>query len=266
VFGQGMTKDAETFRADPLLQAIKDREKARNAGTVKLQGMPRTKGTKAEDVKVGDVLVWNQGGTSQVMSITPKGKQSLLWKTRTEDGREWERTVRKNRLVVVARPNGWVAKKYADMKSESFPKKVEIKRSTNPEKKLMAVFEDEEGKKVKTTHFGQRGASDYTKHGDKERMKRYLERHGGGTTTSTKENWKDPTTAGSLSRWVLWNKPSLSGSFSDYKRRFGLKGNLKVGKSAESQVEMSKPMSFYVGVVVGLGGFLALRSYFQNQE
>ncbi len=266
VFGQGMTKDAETFRADPLLQAIKDREKARNAGTVKLQGMPRTKGTKAEDVKVGDVLVWNQGGTSQVMSITPKGKQSLLWKTRTEDGREWERTVRKNRLVVVARPNGWVAKKYADMKSESFPKKVEIKRSTNPEKKLMAVFEDEEGKKVKTTHFGQRGASDYTKHGDKERMKRYLERHGGGTTTSTKENWKDPTTAGSLSRWVLWNKPSLSGSFSDYKRRFGLKGNLKVGKSAESQVEMSKPMSFYVGVVAGLGGFLALRSYFQNQE
>ena len=421
VFGQGMTKDAETFQADPLLQAIKDREKARKAGTVKLQGMPRTKGTKAEDVKVGDVLVWNQGGTSQVMSITPKGKQSLLWKTRTEDGREWERTVRKNRLVVVARPNGWIAKKYADMKSESFaadskeearlkkyektygkegakvrnrifkrilakaqdgtkagqwsarkaqsltedyekamgkkgkkpyksskrtksqkslknwgdqdwrtksgkkssktgerylpakaikaltdeeykktsakkrkdmkkgkqfsdqpksiakkvkkyraesskPSSVEISRSSNPEKKLMAVFEDKEGKKVKTTHFGQRGASDYTKHGDKERMKRYLERHGGGTTTSTKENWKDPTTAGSLSRWVLWNKPSLSGSFSDYKRRFGLKGNLKVGKSAESQVEMSKPMSFYVGVVAGLGGFLALRSYFQNEE
>ena len=99
----------------------------------------------------------------------------------------------------------------------------------------MAVFEDSEGKKIKTTHFGQRGASDYTKHGDKERMQRYLERHGGGTTTSTKEDWKDPTTAGALSRWILWNKPSLSASFSDYKSRFGLKGTLNVSKSAEER-------------------------------
>ena len=113
------------------------------------------------------------------------------------------------------------------------PYSVEIARSSNPEKKLMAVFSDKEGNKIKTTHFGQRGASDYTKHGDKERMERYLERHGGGTTTSTKEDWKDPTTAGSLSRWILWNKPSLSGSFADFKRRFGLKGTMKVSKSAE---------------------------------
>lgn len=108
-----------------------------------------------------------------------------------------------------------------------------VSRSSNPEKKLMAVFEDAEGKKIKTTHFGQRGASDYTKHGDKERMERYLERHGGGFETSTKEDWKDPTTAGSLSRWILWNKPSLKGSFDDYKRRFGLKGSINVSKSAE---------------------------------
>jgi len=113
------------------------------------------------------------------------------------------------------------------------PYSVIVSRSSKPEKKLMAVFSDKEGNKIKTTHFGQRGASDYTKHGDKERMERYLERHGGGTTTSTKEDWKDPTTAGSLSRWILWNKPSLSGSFADYKRRFGLKGTMKVSKSAE---------------------------------
>ena len=95
----------------------------------------------------------------------------------------------------------------------SKPHSVTISRSSNSEKKLMAVFEDSEGKKIKTTHFGQRGASDYTKHGEKERMERYLERHGGGTTTSTKEDWKDPTTAGALSRWILWNKPSLKASF-----------------------------------------------------
>ena len=67
----------------------------------------------------------------------------------------------------------------------------------------MAVCEDSEGETVNTTHFGQRTASDYTKHGDKERMKRYLERHGGGTNTRTKENWKEPTTAGAISRWIL---------------------------------------------------------------
>ena len=117
----------------------------------------------------------------------------------------------------------------------SKPHSVTISRSSNSEKKLMAVFEDSEGKKIKTTHFGQRGASDYTKHGEKERMERYLERHGGGFETSTKENWKDPTTAGALSRWILWNKPSLNASFDDYKSRFGLKGSINVSKSAEER-------------------------------
>ena len=125
-----------------------------------------------------------------------------------------------------------VAKKVKKYRAESLkPYSVEISRSTNDEKKLMAVFSDEEGNKIKTTHFGQRGASDYTKHGEKARMERYLERHGGGTTTSTKEDWKDPTTAGSLSRWILWNKPDLKASFNDYKRRFNIKGDLKVKRS-----------------------------------
>ena len=142
--------------------------------------------------------------------------------------------------MILEELGGYGFKHHSVRKAESFESEstskihsVEISRSSNPEKKLMAIFSDKEGNKVKTTHFGQRGASDYTKHGDKERMLRYLERHGGGTTTSTKEDWKDPTTAGSLSRWVLWNKPSLSGSFADYKRRFGLKGSLNVSKSSE---------------------------------
>jgi len=132
------------------------------------------------------------------------------------------------------------------------PHSVTISRSSNPEKKLMAVFEDSEGKKIKTTHFGQRGADDYTKH-DKdirdERKKLYLERHGGGTTTSTKEDWKDPTTAGALSRWILWNKPSLKASFDDYKSRFGLKGSIKVSKSAETN-EAKFPTFQFAGSVL----------------
>jgi len=112
--------------------------------------------------------------------------------------------------------------------AEGKPTSVEIKRSTNDEKKLMAIFTYPDGK-TKTTHFGARGMSDYTKHGDKERMERYVDRHDNG-----REDWNDPTTAGALSRWVLWNKPSLSASFNDFKKRFNLKGDLKVSKSAES--------------------------------
>lgn len=89
-----------------------------------------------------------------------------------------------------------------------------IKPSNRPGKKYMASFKKGTGR-VKTTHFGASGMSDYTKHRDPARQKRYLRRH------SARENWKDPTTAGALSRWILWNKPSLKGSITDYKRRFG---------------------------------------------
>ena len=61
----------------------------------------------------------------------------------------------------------------------------------------MAIFFDDDGKKIKTTHFGQRGASDYTQHGDNERKKRYLVRH------QARENWNDYKSAGSLSRYLL---------------------------------------------------------------
>ena len=129
-------------------------------------------------------------------------------------------------------PKG-VAKKVAKYRAETFesqskPHSVDVSRSTNKEKKLMAVFEDKDGKKIKTTHFGARGMSDYTKHGDKDRMKLYESRH------KKNEHWNRPMTAGSLSKNILWNKPSLAGSFNDYKRRFGLKGDLKVSRSAES--------------------------------
>jgi len=94
---------------------------------------------------------------------------------------------------------------------------VEIKPSTSKNKKLMAVFYDEKKKKIKTTHFGQKGYSDFTTHKDKSRKEKYLNRH------RERENWNDYMTAGSLSRWILWNRPTLKASISDYKRRFNLK-------------------------------------------
>jgi hypothetical protein len=89
---------------------------------------------------------------------------------------------------------------------------VVIKPSTNPKKKLMAVFSDPK----KTIHFGAAGASDFTINKDDARKKRYLDRH------RTNEDWSDPRTAGALSRWILWNKPTRRASISDFKRRFSL--------------------------------------------
>ena len=94
--------------------------------------------------------------------------------------------------------------------------KVEIKPSTRKDKKFMAIFTDDD-KKVKTTHFGSKGMSDYTINKDKDRKKLYLDRH------RKNENWNSYMTAGSLSRWILWNLPTIKTSIADYKKRFKLK-------------------------------------------
>ena len=80
-------------------------------------------------------------------------------------------------------------------------KLVSITRSDREGKKWKAVFEDPK----KTTHFGAKGMSDYTKHKDDERKKLYLDRH------RKNESWNNPTTAGALSRWILWNKKIVTG-------------------------------------------------------
>jgi len=103
------------------------------------------------------------------------------------------------------------------------PKAVRIEESPNKEKKLVAYFYDKDGKKFRTVHFGARGMSDFTQHKDPDRMKNYLARHGG-----MGEDWKDPMTAGALSRWILWGKPSLRESFNDFKKRFKLEGVMAV--------------------------------------
>jgi len=84
-------------------------------------------------------------------------------------------------------------------------------------KKLKAIFYDDKGKRIKTVQFGSKGMSDFTINKDKERKQRYLDRH------RKRENWNDPMTAGALSRWLLWNRPTLRASISDFKKRFNLK-------------------------------------------
>lgn len=81
-------------------------------------------------------------------------------------------------------------------------------------KKLVATFTV--NGRTKRVAFGARGYSDFTVHKDVARKQRYLERH------RRNENWNDPTTAGALSRWILWNKSTRQASIADFKARFSL--------------------------------------------
>ena len=56
----------------------------------------------------------------------------------------------------------------------------------------------------KSIHFGAKNYEDFTIHKDQERKQRYL----------------SPLSAGFYSRWLLWNKPTLTESIRDTNRIF----------------------------------------------
>ena len=92
--------------------------------------------------------------------------------------------------------------------------KLTITKSPRKDKKFVAKFY--EGSKLKkTTHFGAKGMSDYTIHNDKERRKRYRDRH------KKDLNTKDPTRAGYLSYYILWGDSSnIKTAIKNYKKKF----------------------------------------------
>ena len=76
----------------------------------------------------------------------------------------------------------------------------------------MATFND-----GATVHFGLNGSSTYLDHKDDKKRDAYLARH------EVHENWNDPKTAGSLSRWLLWgDSTSLQTNLKIFKKKFGL--------------------------------------------
>jgi len=100
---------------------------------------------------------------------------------------------------------------------------VQIKKSTNKNKKLMAIFY-KDNKKVKTQHFGSSPNKDFTiyskelnKKEAEKKKENYIKRH------QVREDFNKFQSAGSLSRYILWNKPTISGSINDYVKRFNLK-------------------------------------------
>lgn len=97
---------------------------------------------------------------------------------------------------------------------------MELRKSKRENKKYIAKFENN------TTHFGDDSYRDFILMNDRnskfyepskaEREKvraNYRGRH-------AKDNLNDPTSAGALSYYLLWNKPTLKASIRDFERRF----------------------------------------------
>tara|TARA_R100000541_G_scaffold42011_1_gene49372 strand:- start:263 stop:598 length:336 start_codon:yes stop_codon:yes gene_type:complete len=108
-------------------------------------------------------------------------------------------------------------------------KLLKIIPSKNKKKKWTAYFLiDPKTKKEKAVSFGASGYRDFTLMSSKsskfyekdkkvrEKVKKaYQARH-------AKDPINSPMTAGSLSYWVLWNKPTLGGSIAHFKNKFKL--------------------------------------------
>lgn len=99
------------------------------------------------------------------------------------------------------------------------------KASASSTKKYTAVIMIDDVKK-KTVHFGAKGYQDYTMHKDYDRMRRYVSRH-------KKEDWtkKGIYKAGFWSRWILWNKPTLTASIAATEKKF----NIKIRRTTKSR-------------------------------
>ena len=106
-------------------------------------------------------------------------------------------------------------KSVARKKSKSKLLLISVKKSNKKGKKFMATFE--KGGRRKVIHFGASGMRDFTIMGhNKDRMRLYRQRHMKDLKTG------NPTRAGFLSMYILWNKPSLQASISNYRRRLNV--------------------------------------------
>jgi hypothetical protein len=95
-------------------------------------------------------------------------------------------------------------------------KLISIKKSNHKGKKLMATFEINDRSRVVHFGFNNNTKNDYTKHHDVKRKANYIFRHYKDLRTG------NPARAGYLSMFVLWNKPSLQASITDYSRRLNV--------------------------------------------
>ena len=89
------------------------------------------------------------------------------------------------------------------------------KKSSDKHHKYNAIFTRDDGS-TKVIPFGDNRYEDFTQHKDIKRRDLYILRH------KKRENWDNPQSAGSLSRYILWgNSTNLQTNIKAFKSRFG---------------------------------------------
>ena len=98
-----------------------------------------------------------------------------------------------------------------------------VSPSPKEDKKLKAVFckcekkLDCKNSNTKTVHFGSKGSSTYLDNKNEKTKDAYIARH------KVRENFNDPMSAGSLSRWLLWGPTTnLTQNINKFKSKFKL--------------------------------------------
>ena len=101
---------------------------------------------------------------------------------------------------------------------------INLKTATDKKHKYVATFLNMKTNRKKNVKFGAYGMGDFTIYSKtltqeqaQEHKRLYLQRHSG-----MGEDWNNPLTAGALSRWILWNNPSLEESIKSYIKKFKL--------------------------------------------
>ena len=90
----------------------------------------------------------------------------------------------------------------------------ELQPADDGKHKYVGIFTQDDH--VKKVPFGAKGYEDLTTHKNLLRKERYIQRH------RTREDWTVPTNKGTLSRYILWENPSLQTSVRLFKQRFNL--------------------------------------------
>ena len=90
-------------------------------------------------------------------------------------------------------------------------KLLSVRPSPRPDKKLAAVFDDGTTVHGDFTRYWRRDPSLA-----REKRRQYIARH------RATEDWTDPKRPGTLSRYVLWEKPTVPEAVHAYRRRFAV--------------------------------------------
>jgi hypothetical protein len=94
-------------------------------------------------------------------------------------------------------------------------KLINIVKSWKPDKKFVALFEVDG--RSRNVHFGSATSQTYVEGADEKKRNAYIKRH-----SALNEDWDNPITPGSLSKWILWTEPNINDAIKAFIKKYNL--------------------------------------------